>query len=64
MNDAPEFSAYELNVLQLLAIRSDYYKKCHEFVMNFVDGFSKYETMTEKQQRWLWGIKADLRDDE
>lgn len=60
-NNAPEFDAYELNRLQALALRTDYYRKCHKFVMDFVDDFLKYETMTEKQQRWLWGIKADLK---
>lgn len=64
MSEAPEFDANELNRLQSLALRSDYYRKCHKFVMNFVDEFLKYETMSEKQQKWLWGIKADLKEEQ
>lgn len=61
-NKEPEFSAYELNELQSLAMRSDYYKKCYRFVMDFVDGRLGYNTMTEKQQRWLHGICNELKE--
>ena len=60
--EAPDFTAYELNHLQSLALRSEYYRKAHKFVMDFVDDFLKYETMSEKQQKWLWGIKAEMRE--
>ncbi|TAL22503.1 MAG: hypothetical protein EPN94_10945 [Nitrospirae bacterium] len=64
MSDLPEFDAYELNRLQGLAMRSDYYRKCHKFVMDFVDGkLTEHATLTEKQKRWLWGIKADLKEE-
>lgn len=63
MSKAPEFGADELNRLQSLALRSNYYRKCHKFVMDFVDGFLKYKTMSEKQQKWLWGIKAELKEE-
>lgn len=63
----PEFEASEVNELASRARheKGDYYKKCHEFVIRYLDmtpdAISK---LSEKQSIWLWGIKSDLREDQ
>ncbi|MBI5205420.1 MAG: hypothetical protein HZA11_10935 [Nitrospirae bacterium] len=66
MSETPEFDVYEINRLQTLAYRSEYYRKAYEFVMDFVDGkLTTHASLTEKQKRrWLWGIKADLKEEQ
>lgn len=65
MSETPEFDAYEINKLNALARKSDYYRKAHKFVTDFMDGkLTEFATLTEKQKRWLWGIKADLREEQ
>ena len=54
-----DFSAYEVNELRSRARKSTYYVNAYNLVMSFLDG----NPMTEKQLKWLWGIKVDLKDD-
>ena len=60
----PDFSAYEINELAKRALRNPYYAKCLTFVKQYLDlSEDKHERLTQKQKGWLWGIKADLKDD-
>ena len=60
----PEFVAYEMNELIRRARTSAYYEKCLKFVRDSVlnDLFDPQD-LTEKQVKWLWGIKRDLKDE-
>ena len=58
----PEFTAYELNELSKLAKKGGYYLKAKGFVDRFMRNALGWDVMTEKQQRWLWGIKRDMED--
>ncbi len=59
--DKPDFTAYEINELSTRARKNDYYKKCRTFVLDTIERPSI--VLTEKQLKWLWGIKADLREE-
>ena len=66
MNE-PEFTAYEINALKrqksLPVPRQSYYEKCYDFLMQFEKGeIGKFENLTERQQKWLWGIKSMVRE--
>jgi len=64
--ELPEFTAYEVNELRkrasdgLSESRREYYQKC----LNVVDACENGDIKdpSEKVARWLWGIKADLKD--
>lgn len=60
MAELPEFTAYEVNELAKRASKNDYYKKAHKFVLDYLDDKI---FITEKTTKWLWGIKADLKED-
>jgi hypothetical protein len=64
-NHGPEFTAYEINALRMKkdgpAANAKYYEKCFDFLMQYEEGL-QYERMSEKQQRWIWGIKAMVGD--
>lgn len=59
MPKLPEFTAYEVNELAKRASKSDYYKKAHKFVIDYLDGKI---FITEKTTKWLFGIKKDLEE--
>lgn len=56
----PEFTAYELNKLKQLARKSSYYQKVENFVDRFMSDSITWDVMSEKQRKWLCGIKQDL----
>ena len=60
-DEAPEFTAYEINELRKLAKRSDYYKKCLKFILSLED---TENDLSDKQMKWAWGIKNDVKEDE
>ena len=61
MADLPEFSAYDVNSLARLAIKSEYYGKCLKFVKQYLDlSDENAGLLTPKQKGWLWGIRRDL----
>lgn len=64
MKEIPEFTAYEMNELTKRARGNAYYSGCLLFILNTVlnDTFDTV-ALTEKQVRWLWGIKRDLKND-
>jgi hypothetical protein len=65
MNNFPDFSAYEINELAKRALRSEYYAKCLRFVKQYLDLTEEnVQLLTDKQRGWLWGIKADLKENE
>ncbi len=59
----PEFDAYEMNELIRRARANYYYDKCLKFVKDTVlnDDLANQD-LTDKQVKWLWGIKRDLKD--
>jgi hypothetical protein len=60
----PNFTAHDVNRLAQLALKSEYYGKCLKFVKQYLDLNDKNaELLTDKQKGWLWGIKADLKED-
>ena len=59
MNNVPTFSAYEVNTLRARSLKSEYYLNCYDIVLKFLDD----KPMSEKQMKWLWGIKADLKEE-
>jgi hypothetical protein len=60
--DKPDFDAYEINELSKRARKSVYYKQCKAFVLETLEKASIQ--LTEKQLKWLWGIKKDLKGEE
>lgn len=60
--DKPDFSAYDINELASRARKSEYYAKCRKFVIDTIESDSII--LTEKQLKWLWRIKADLREND
>jgi type IV secretory pathway VirB4 component len=56
----PEFSAYEINELASRARKdkTEYYSKALKFVKDTLEKTT--EQLSEKQLKWLWGIKKDL----
>ena len=58
----PEFTAYDINELSKLARRDSYYQNVKDFVERFLRDSILWKDMSEKQQRWLWGIKKDLEE--
>lgn len=59
----PEFTAEEVNLLSNRARSSEYYKKCHKFVLEYLDMTpAQVENMSVGQTRWIWGIKTDLKE--
>lgn len=58
----PEFTAYDINELSARARRDSYYEKCLKFVKDTAlnDAYD-LALLTEKQVKWLWGIKRDLK---
>lgn len=59
--DNPGFTAYEINELSKRARKSGYYKKCRTFVLDTIERPSI--VLTGKQLKWLYAIKADLREE-
>lgn len=62
-NLCPEFTAEELNLLSRLSRKNIYYLKCKDFVDSFLRGSLLPRDMSDKQLKWLWGIKADLKEE-
>jgi len=62
--EIPEFTAEELNILSGLARKNGYYYKCKDFILSVLNTEVEkgYDWLTEKQVRWLWGIKKELSD--
>jgi len=61
-DNVPEFTAYELNALNRLSHQTPHYKyNVKPFVMNFVDGKVKWEELTDRQRKYLWAIKFELK---
>jgi hypothetical protein len=60
MSALPEFTAVEVNELSNRARKNEYYKKVHEFILDYLDGHVK---VTESTTKWLWGIKKDLEEE-
>ncbi len=56
----PEFTAFELNKLKSLARKGGYYQNADDFVHRFMRDALTWDVMTEKQRKWLWGIKRDM----
>lgn len=64
MSNLPEFTAYEINELTKRARTSEYYARCLEFLRQTVLGeMTDDEFRSEKEIRWLWGIKRDLKEE-
>jgi hypothetical protein len=61
MKDKPDFSAYEINELSARARKNSYYQKCKQFVLDTLE--KSDSELTEKQIKWLWGIKVDLKEE-
>jgi hypothetical protein len=60
-DDLPEFTSYELDILEDKALQSDYWQSCYEFVEGYtIMGERRKSMLSEKQITWLWKIKADL----
>lgn len=60
----PEFDAYEINELSRRARGDTYYTACLDFVKDTVlNDLFDIEALTDKQIKWLWGIKRDLKDE-
>lgn len=59
----PNFTAEEMNLLTSLSRKEFYYDKCLGFVDQYIRNSLSWKDMTEKQQKWLWGIKKDLEDE-
>ncbi len=61
----PEFDVYEINELIRRAWANYYYDKCLKFVKDTVlNNDFDVALLTEKQVKWLWEIKKDLKDEE
>ncbi len=59
----PEFDAYEINELSQRARMSSYYAQCLKFVKDtLLNDLYDASLLTEKQVKWLWGIKKDLKE--
>ena len=56
----PEFTTEEMNKLISLARKHNSYIKVRKFVEDYMADRIEYKHMSLKQQRWIWGIKADL----
>lgn len=61
--EIPEFTAYELNEISNRARRDAYYAKCLKFINDTVLNDICDVSLSEKQIKWLWGIKMDLKDE-
>lgn len=68
MTDLPDFSADEVNELSRRGRtgsekQQEYYQKALKFIYDYLDG--KVDLTNDpqgKKRRWLWGIKADLKE--
>lgn len=60
--DLPDFTAYEVNELNKRSRKSDYYLRAYKFVCDYLDTDEEKMNLTEKQVKWLWGIKSDLKE--
>lgn len=58
--EGPEFTAEEMNKLISLARKHNYYIKARKFVEDYMADRIEYKHMSQRQQRWIWGIKTDL----
>jgi hypothetical protein len=63
--EKPEFSAEDINKISALARKTGkqgaYYQEVKRFVLDKLDVPAKH--LSEGQLKWLWGIKADLKED-
>lgn len=63
MAEVPNFTAYEINALRRRARKSDYHQNCLLFVEQFEEMTDKMiNNLTQKQKRWLWGIKMECME--
>lgn len=61
--EIPEFTAHEINKLSNMARKSAYYAKCLKFIKDTVLNDICDISLSDKQIKWLWGIKMDLKDE-
>ena len=63
MDEFPNFTAYEINALRKRARKSEYHQKCLDFVDDFEEMSDvRIDKLTEKQKKWLWGIKLECME--